>query len=92
LTTDKVGRNVAALTHAPKGKAPGRPSRSLTLAQAVAVLKAAEKSLLYAYIVLSLLAAYAPRKRGPGAGTTWSWTGSGTEECRRGPWQGSVLS
>ena len=54
---------------------------------------AAEKSLLYAYIVLSLLTAYAPRKRGSCAGTTWSWTGSGTGECRRrGPWQRSVLS
>jgi integrase len=52
---DKVGRNVAQLTQAPKGKGPGRPSRSLNLDQALAVLKAAEKSLLYAYIVLSLL-------------------------------------
>ncbi len=52
---DKVARNVAALMPAPKGRSPGRPSKSLTMAQAVAVLKAAEGSRLNAYIVLSLL-------------------------------------
>jgi hypothetical protein len=40
---DLVGRNVASLVDAPEGKG-GRPSRSLTLDQAVAVLEAAEKS------------------------------------------------
>ena len=52
---DLVGRNVAALVSAPDGTG-GRPSRSLTLDQAVAVLKAAEGSSLHAYVVLSLLA------------------------------------
>lgn len=52
---DLVGRNVASLVGAPEGKA-GRPSRSLTLDQAAAVLKAAEESPLHAYVVLSLLA------------------------------------
>jgi integrase len=33
---------------------PGRPSKSLTLDQAVAVLHAASRSRLYAYVVLSL--------------------------------------
>ena len=51
---DLVGRNVSSLGAAPEGKG-GRPSRSLTLDQAVAVLKAAENSLLHAYVVLSLL-------------------------------------
>ena len=52
---DLVGRNVASLVDAPEGKG-GRPSRSLTLDQAVAVLEAAEQSPLHAYVVLSLLA------------------------------------
>ena len=33
----------------------GRPSKSLTLAQAQALLKAAESARLYAYIIVSLL-------------------------------------
>jgi integrase len=52
---DLVGRNVASLVAAPEGKS-GRPSRSLTLDQAVAVLEAAEESPIHAYVVLSLLA------------------------------------
>lgn len=52
---DLVGRNVASLIAAPEGKK-GRPSRSLTLDQAAAVLTAAEESPLHAYVVLSLLA------------------------------------
>ena len=49
-----MSRNVAALVTPPKGLE-GRPSKSLSLAQAQALFKAAEASLLYAYIVLSLL-------------------------------------
>ena len=52
---DLVGRNVASLVAAPEGKG-GRPSRSLTLDQAAAVLEAANGSPLHAYVVLSLLA------------------------------------
>jgi integrase len=52
---DKVGRNVAALIKAPEGKAPGRPSKSLTLDQATAVLRAAARYRLHEYVVLSLL-------------------------------------
>src|SRR5262249_44311380 len=48
-----VGRNVAALVTPPKGLE-GRPSKSLTLEQAQALVKAAEASRLHAYIVLSL--------------------------------------
>jgi integrase len=49
-----VGRNVAALVDSPKGLE-GRPSKSLTLPQAQALIDAAEASRLHAYIVLSLL-------------------------------------
>lgn len=51
---DKVKRNVALLCDVPTGR-PGRPSKSLTLEQATAVIRAATVSSLYAYIVLSLL-------------------------------------
>lgn len=51
---DKVRRNVVELTEIPEGQ-DGRPSKSLTLAQAYAVLKASERSPLHAYIVVSLL-------------------------------------
>jgi len=50
---DLVGRNVAKLTDPPKG-AVGRPSRSLTLEQSLALLDAARESRLNAYVVLSL--------------------------------------
>jgi len=50
---DLVGRNVATLVDPPKG-AVGRPSRSLTLEQAIALLDAARESRLNAYVVLSL--------------------------------------
>jgi integrase len=68
---DLVSRNVAALVDTPKGQE-GRPSKSLTLEQAIAVITTAKSlpvielhpglkdvrrpaSLMYAYIVLSLL-------------------------------------
>jgi integrase len=50
---DLVGRNVATLIDAPKGQV-GRPSRSLTLDQSLALLQAAQESRLNAYVVLSL--------------------------------------
>jgi integrase len=52
---DLVGRNVAALVKPPKGQS-GRPSKSLTLEQALALLAAAEDTRLEAYIVVSLFA------------------------------------
>ncbi|MFI6516964.1 tyrosine-type recombinase/integrase [Spirillospora sp. NPDC050679] len=66
---DKVKRNVALLCELPEGR-PGRPSKALTFAQAVAVLEAAEtaKVWLRAYIVVSLL------------------TGARTEEVRALTW------
>ena len=52
---DLVGRNVAALVKPPKGQGGGRPSKSLTLEQAVALMAAARGTRLEAYVVLSLL-------------------------------------
>ena len=51
---DLVRRNVSALVDTPQGQA-GRPSQSLTLEQAAALLEAAEKSRLHAFIALCLL-------------------------------------
>ncbi|MET8336912.1 hypothetical protein ABZV14_26430 [Streptosporangium canum] len=51
---DKVERNVALLCEVPKGEE-GRPSKSRTLDQAEAALKASEGTALHAYVVLSLL-------------------------------------
>jgi integrase len=50
---DLVGRNVAALVDSPQGQV-GRPSRSLTLDQSLALLQAAQDSRLNAYVVLSI--------------------------------------
>jgi integrase len=52
--SDLVARNVASLVAAPTGRT-GRPSKSLTLEQANAVLDAAQTSPLRAYVTLSLL-------------------------------------
>ena len=52
---DLVGRNVAALVKPPKGQGAGRPSKSLTLEQAVALMAAARGTRLEAYITVSLL-------------------------------------
>ena len=54
---DKVRRNVASLVDIPEGKE-GRPSRAMTLNQAVALLETIESGAhrLAAYVVLSLLA------------------------------------
>jgi integrase len=54
MARDLVKRNVAGLCSIPKGQ-PGRPSKSLTLDQAVALLRAAEGGRLHAYVVVSLL-------------------------------------
>ena len=50
---DLIGRNVAGLVKAPRGRS-GRPSKSLSLDQARAVLHAAKPYPLYAYVVLSV--------------------------------------
>jgi integrase len=51
-----AARNVAALIKPPKGQRAGRPSKSLTLEQATALMDAAKGTRLEAYITLSLLA------------------------------------
>ena len=51
---DLVGRNVAAVVKPPRGTA-RRPSKSLTLEQAQALLHAARDSRLHAYVVLSVM-------------------------------------
>jgi integrase len=50
---DLVGRNVAMLVDTPKGQA-GRPSKSLSLEQASALLAAAEETRMHAYIAVCL--------------------------------------
>ena len=50
---DLVGRNVALLVETPKGQA-GRPSKSLSLEQASALLAAAEGTKMHAYVALCL--------------------------------------
>jgi integrase len=52
---DLVGRNVAVLVKPPKGQRGGRPSKSLTFEQAVALMAAAQGTRLEAYVILSLL-------------------------------------
>ncbi|MFI7586269.1 tyrosine recombinase XerC [Spongisporangium articulatum] len=54
MARDKVKRNVVELCSVPEGK-PGRPSKALTLAQAEAVLRAAEGTRMGPYVVVSLL-------------------------------------
>lgn len=51
---DLVRRNVSVLVDTPEGQ-PGRPSQSLTLDQATALLSASTTSRLHAFIVLCLL-------------------------------------
>lgn len=61
MARDKVKRNVVELCAVPQGRS-GRPSKALTLAQAKAVLKAAEGSRMHAYVVLSLLTGARPEE------------------------------
>jgi integrase len=54
MVNDLVVRNVADLTVVPTGK-PGRPSKSLNLDQALAVLDAAKGERLWPYVAASML-------------------------------------
>jgi hypothetical protein len=54
MVNDLVVRNVADLTAVPTGK-PGRPSKSLNLDQALAVLDAAKGERLWPYVAVSML-------------------------------------
>ena len=73
MARDKVKRNVVALAEPPCGR-PGRRSKSLTLAQAAAVLDAAEGTRLGAYIVMSLLTGAGRRSCVRCAGSTCTLT------------------
>ena len=53
MVNDLVVRNVAELASVPTGK-PGRPSRSLNLEQALAVLDAAKGERLWPYVAVSM--------------------------------------
>ncbi|MFI6251010.1 tyrosine-type recombinase/integrase [Streptomyces sp. NPDC051016] len=61
-------RNVAELVEVPEGKA-GRPSKSLSLEQGEAVLRAKQGTWIHAYVVLSLLVGVRPEEARP---LTWS--------------------
>jgi hypothetical protein len=80
---DLVGRNVASLVDAPKGQQSGRPSKSLTLEQTVALMAAAKGTASEAYIVVSLLSGCGPRRRGRCGGITW-WLGLASSTSRPG--------
>lgn len=54
VSRDRLRRNVALLVEVPSGTT-GRPSKSLSLKQSVALVEAAAGSNMHAYIVLSLL-------------------------------------
>ncbi|MFD0416103.1 tyrosine-type recombinase/integrase [Streptomyces sp. NPDC127108] len=61
-------RNVADLVDLPEGQ-PGRPSKSLSLEQGEAVLRAKEGTWIHTYVVLSLLVGVRPEEARP---LTWA--------------------
>ena len=69
----QVKRNVVLLCEVPQGRT-GRPSKSLTLAQAEALLAAAENTSLRAYIVCRFSPAPGPRNSGHSPGPTLTST------------------
>ena len=71
MARDKVRRNVVTLCAVPTGQA-GRPSKSLTLDQAHALLTAAGGSPLHAYIVVSLPPGARSRRIGAPIACGWS--------------------
>ncbi|MGW1218826.1 site-specific integrase [Streptomyces californicus] len=75
----KVARNVAELVEVPEGRA-GRPSKSLTLEQGEAVLRAKAGSWINAYVVLSLLVGVRPEEARP---LTWTHVHVDREEGGR---------
>lgn len=64
----KAVRNVADWVEVPEGR-PGRPSKSLSLEQAEAVLRAQAGTWIHAYVVLSLLVGVRPEEARP---LTWA--------------------
>jgi len=71
MVNDLVVRNVADLAAVPTGRT-GRPSRSLNLEQALAVLDTAKGERLWPYVAVSVLGGTAPRKPAPCAGPRWT--------------------
>ncbi|GGX50161.1 site-specific integrase [Streptomyces fructofermentans] len=79
-------RNVAELVEVPDGQA-GRPSKSLSLKQGEAVLRAREGSWIHAYVVLSLLVGVRPEEARP---LTWAHihlAGSGRDKPHVDVWR-----
>ncbi|MFE2142830.1 tyrosine recombinase XerC [Streptomyces sp. NPDC059456] len=72
-------RNVAELVEAPEGK-DGRPSKSLSLEQGEAVLRAKTGSWIHAYVVLALLVGVRPEETRP---LTWSHVHTGLADGRQ---------
>jgi integrase len=70
-----VLRNVAELTELPEGQA-GRPSKSLTLNQAEAVLRTKQGTWIHAYVVLALLVGVRTEEERP---LTWTHVHIDTE-------------
>lgn len=52
---NRVSRNVAALVDTPEGRKEGRPSKAMTLDQAMTVMEHAKSDPLHAYFALSLM-------------------------------------
>jgi hypothetical protein len=81
-----VARNVASLVKPPKGQMDRRPSKSLTLEQAVALMAAANGTALEAYITVSLFSGCGPRRPAwcSGIMSLRGWTGSGGRLAKPG--------
>ncbi|WP_326799309.1 tyrosine-type recombinase/integrase [Streptomyces sp. NBC_01808] len=71
----QVVRNVAELVELPEGQ-PGRPSKSLTLEQAHAVLRAKQGTWIHAYVVLALLVGVRTEEERP---LTWAHVHTSSE-------------
>jgi len=71
--SDKVRRNVALSVDSPSDRR-GRPSRSLTFEQAVALITTAQDYALYAYVVLSLLVGIRTEEAWALRWITFTWT------------------
>jgi hypothetical protein len=72
---DLVGRNVASLVDAPKGQQAGRPSKSLTLEQTVALMTAAKGTALEAYRRVAALRGADRGGAGAAVGLRGGWVG-----------------
>jgi hypothetical protein len=81
MVNDLVVPNVADLAAVPTGR-PGRPSRSLNLEQALAMLDAAEGERLWPYVAVSMLGGIRTEEARACAGPRWTlrtarWSSTG---------------